>query len=185
MAYLAVNESFKTAIEQIASIPGRIFGGNKFKQKKAYFEKYYDMKPVNRELASFIRSRCPGAAKFNSNTLDDTFSQRYEEKSTMYVDCNGVMIPVPVTNVETGQSKMHDRAVMGSNFNGMGNATTYYPIPINGKDFYVVYFTFDSNKIKSVQCWMGNSSGKISGKTMNLRSLGHEALMIANKAKKY
>ena len=76
---------------------------------------------------------------------------------------------------------MHIKASEKSGFNGMTNCTTYHKLFIDKTHFYLVYFTFDSDRIKDCEVLCRNSHGNTDYRFMKLSGIDDILSMMRKK----
>ena len=184
-----LNESLSTMWAQIKAA---FSGGDKYEKKLQYFRKFYNLNDTARKrLVQVIQSRTKEAVVLDNYKLDSLFNSEHVEKhkqtvtntynnpgygknnsNTNYASSSSTYShDVEYETVTRGQEDLHGKASGGSGFNGMTNCTTYHKLYIDKSHFYLVYFTFDSDRIKDCQVLCGNSYGNTKHRFMKLNGI--------------
>ena len=186
---LPLNESLSTMWAQIKAA---FSGGDKYQKKLQYFSKFYTLNDtVRKRLVQIIQSRTKEAVVLDNYKLDSLFNSEHVEKhkqtvtntynnpgygknnsNTNYASSSSTYShDIEYETVTRGQEDLHGKASGGSGFNGMTNCTTYHKLYIDKTHFYLVYFTFDSDRIKDCQVLCGNSYGNTKHRFMKLNGI--------------
>lgn len=186
---LPLNESLSTMWAQIKAA---FSGGDKYQKKLQYFRKFYTLNDTARKrLVQIIQSRTKEAVVLDNYKLDSLFNSEHVEKhkqtvtntynnpgygknnsNTNYASSSSTYShDVEYETVTRGQESLHGKASGESGFNGMTNCTTYHKLYIDKTHFYLVYFTFDSDRIKDCQVLCGNSYGNTKYRFMKLNGI--------------
>lgn len=184
-----LNESLSTMWAQIKAA---FSGGDKYQKKLQYFRKFYTLNDTARKrLVQVIKSRTKEAIVLDNYKLDSLFNSEHVEKhkqtvtntynnpgygknnsNTNYASSSSTYShDVEYETVTRGQEDLHGKASGGSGFNGMTNCTTYHKLYIDKSHFYLVYFTFDSDRIKDCQVLCENSYGNTKHRFMKLNGI--------------
>jgi hypothetical protein len=184
-----LNESLSTMWAQIKAA---FSGGDKYEKKLQYFRKFYTLNDTARKrLVQIIQSRTKEAVVLDNYKLDSLFNSEHVEKhkqtvtntynnpgygknnsNTNYASSSSTYShDVEYKTVTRGQESLHGKASGESGFNGMTNCTTYHKLYIDKSHFYLVYFTFDSDRIKDCQVLCGNSYGNTKHRFMKLNGI--------------
>ena len=186
---LPLNESLSTMWAQIKAA---FSGGDKYQKKLQYFRKFYNLNDTARKrLVQIIQSRTKEAVVLDNYKLDSLFNSEHVEKhkqtvtntynnpgygknnsNTNYASSSSTYShDIEYETVSRGQDSLHGKASGESGFNGMTNCTTYHKLYIDKTHFYLVYFTFDSDRIKDCQVLCGNSYGNTKYRFMKLNGI--------------
>lgn len=184
-----LNESLSTMWAQIKAA---FSGGDKYEKKLQYFRKFYTLNDTARKrLVQIIQSRTKEAVVLDNYKLDSLFNSEHVEKhkqtisntynnpgygknnsNTNYASSSSTYShDVEYETVTRGQESLHGKASGESGFNGMTNCTTYHKLYIDKTHFYLVYFTFDSERIKDCEVLCGNSYGNTKYRFMKLNGI--------------
>ena len=168
MSYLLFQESISTSLHQL-SRKAFVIGDN-IERKKAYFESLFklDSKIIS-ELVKIVEQQSSTALLLDYDKLEQIFSSKrtiqVKDPITMTTKVIPFISPDFTITISDGKKtiserdRLHKVAVKNSNYNKYTNATTFYPLFKDTKNFYLVYFTFDSDLIKSMQVLCSNDYG--------------------------
>ena len=167
-------------------------GGDRYQKKLQYFRKFYTLNDaVRKRLVQIIRSRTREAVVLDEYKLDSLFNSEHVKKhkqtvsntynhpgygkdnsNTNYARSSSTYSREIEYETKTkGQQDLHFKANVESDFNGWTNCTTYHKLHIDKSHFYLVYFTFDSERIKECQVLCGNSYGNTKYRFMKLNGI--------------
>lgn len=171
MAYLIINETLETMGSQLLHVIPNLFG-DKFEQKKKYFESMFDIKKASPMICKLIKSQMNDALVLNPQKLNGVFNTRVKVTDIVYISYNnGVTVPVPITYNMTKKEMLHKDATDQASKNRFSHATTYYPVSCGGQNFYLCYFTFDTDGIEDASVLCKNTYGKGKIELRNLRGI--------------
>lgn len=171
MSYLIINETLATMGSQLLHLIPNLFG-DKFEQKKRYFESMFDIKKASPMICKLIKNQMNDALVLNPQKLNAVFNTRVKGTDTVYITFNnGVTVPVPVPYNITKKEMLHRDATDQTMKNSFSHATTYYPVSCGGKNFYLLYFTFDTDGIEDASVLCKNTYGKGKIELRNLKGI--------------
>ena len=184
-----LNENWSTMWAQIKAA---FTSGDKYEKKLQYFRKFYTLNETARKrLIQVIRSRTKEAVVLDNYKLDSLFNSETVNKhkqtvsntynnpghgknnsNTNYASSSSTYsYDVEYETKTRGQDSLHKKAASNSSFDPGGNCTTYHKLYIDKSHFYLVYFTFDSDRIKDCQVLCENSYGNTRHRFMKLNGI--------------
>lgn len=168
MSYLVFSESLSTSLHQL-SRKALIFG-DKLARKKAYFESIFKLdKKTQLELVKIIEQLSSTALLLDYDKLEQIFTSKrtiqVRDPITMTSKFIPFISPEITFTISDGKKtikekeRLHKVAVKNATYNKFTNVTTWYPLFKDSRNFYLIYFTFDSDLIKSMQVLCSNDYG--------------------------
>ena len=168
MSYLIIQESIHTSLHQLSK--KFLIIGDRLERNKTYFDNLFNIdKNTSLELVKAIEQQSSTALLLDYDKLGQIFSSkkvlRIKDPVTMTVPVIPFIGPDVTFTIVKGtkeikeKERLHSVAVKNSQYNKYTNVTTWYPLFKDARNFYLVYFTFDSDLIKSIQVLCSNDYG--------------------------
>lgn len=168
MSYLTIQESISTSLHQLSR--KALILGDKLGRKKAYFESIFKLdQKTQLELVKIIEQQSSTALLLDYDKLEQIFTSKrtiqVRDSITMTSKFIPFISPEITFTISDGKKtikekeRLHKVAVKNATYNKFTNVTTCYPLFKDSRNFYLVYFTFDSDLIKSMQVLCSNDYG--------------------------